>query len=348
MLHGLWLIRFWTISIDGTKMYANASKHKNLTSDGIDEVIKGLLDEAERIDAEEDELYGDDLDDRPKELSDPVLRKKKIKEMLEEMKGKKEFVEEEIENKKSKNIKQKKINETDKDSRYMMMKKKDFANWYNVQIATEKQYIVWNYVSNNANDLKELIPTLEKVKENTKDINKVRADTWYATTENYKYLKKEWIDGYIPPPKKQSVNIEDYKYNKKENTYESEDWLIYKFKQYVWVQGGKRWRPKKWFKPRPWEYKAKNYMAITKEGKKKYLDVYEQRNQNYKEQVKKQDTKEWREINRGRQWDVEAAFWNIKRNLWFTKFNLRGIEKVDIEWNIISIVHNMKKMMLAT
>jgi len=229
----------------------------------------------------------------------------------------------------------------------MMMKKKDFANWYNVQIATEKQYILWNYISNNANDLNELIPTFEKVKEHGKKIWKARADTWYASTKNYRYLKKEWIDVYIPPPKDQSVNMEDYEYNKEEDVYKSREWLIYKFKQYVWVQWGKRWRPKKWFVPKAWEYKAKTYMAITKEWKKKYLEVNEQRKASTKEQVEKQKTREWKEINRGRQWDVEAAFWNIKQNLWFTKFNLRGFKKVEIEWNIVSIVHNMRKMMLA-
>jgi len=70
-----------------------------MTVDGIDDVIKGLLEEAERIDAEEDELYGENLDNRPKELSDPVLRKRRIKEMLDEMQEKKEFIEEEIKEK---------------------------------------------------------------------------------------------------------------------------------------------------------------------------------------------------------------------------------------------------------
>ena len=348
MLDKLGLVTFWTISIDGTKIYANASKSKNMTVDGIDDVIKGLLEEAERIDAEEDELYGENLDNRPKELSDPVLRKRRIKEMLDEMQEKKEFIEEEIKEKNDQWIKQKKINETDKDSRIMMMKKKDFANWYNVQIATENQFVLWTYVSSSANDVNELIPTLEKVKRFGKEIIKVRADKWYASTKNYKYLKDEWIDAYIPPPKKQSVNMTDYKYNKQEDTYKNKDWLEYRFKQYVWVQGSKRWRPKKWWKPKKWEYKAKNYMAITKAGKKKYLDVYEQRKDSYEEQKKKQNTEIWRKINRGRQWDVEVAFWNIKQNLWFTKFNLRGLKKVNIERNIISIAHNMRKMMLAT
>ena len=347
MLHELWLIEFWTVSIDGSKFYADASKLKNLTVDWIDETINWLLEEAERIDAQEDRLYGDKLDDRPKELLDSEMRKKKIKDMLEKMNKKKEFLEQEIEKKNNEWIKQKKINETDKDSRLMMMKKKDFANWYNVQIATENQYILWNYISNNPSDVNELIPTLEKLKEHGKDIKIVRADKWYASTDNYRYLKKEWIDTYIPPPKKQSVNLENYEYSKHNDTYTDEKWLIYKFKQYIWVQGGKRWRPKKWFKPKLWEYRAKNYMAITEDGKKKYLDVYEERNKSYKEQKMKQKTERWRKINRGRQWDVEVAFWNIKHNLWFTRFYLRELENIKIERNIISIAHNMKKMFLA-
>jgi len=54
------------------------------------------LDEANRIDEEEDKIYGDRQDNIPEELADPEIRKKRIQDLLDEAKSKKEFVSNEI------------------------------------------------------------------------------------------------------------------------------------------------------------------------------------------------------------------------------------------------------------
>ena len=41
---------------------------------------------------------------------------------------------------------------------------------------------------------------------------------------------------------------------------------------------------------------------------------------------------------------VEPVFGNIKANLWFERFLLRWFEWVQTEWNLISIAHNLKKI----
>jgi len=53
----LWLISFWTVSLDWTKIYANASKLKNYTIEWLDKKIKNLFDQADEIDELEDEQY---------------------------------------------------------------------------------------------------------------------------------------------------------------------------------------------------------------------------------------------------------------------------------------------------
>lgn len=45
--------------------------------------------------------------------------------------------------------------------------------------------------------------------------------------------------------------------------------------------------------------------------------------------------------------DVETAFGDIKRNLGFTRFTLRGLEKVELEWRLVATGHNIRKMFLA-
>lgn len=42
--------------------------------------------------------------------------------------------------------------------------------------------------------------------------------------------------------------------------------------------------------------------------------------------------------------DVEGVFGNIKKNLKFTSFNLRGFRGVNTEWTLIALAHNIKKI----
>lgn len=46
-------------------------------------------------------------------------------------------------------------------------------------------------------------------------------------------------------------------------------------------------------------------------------------------------------------WDVEAVFGNIKHNMNFKRFMLRGIDKVNVEIGLIAMAHNIKKYSLA-
>jgi len=42
--------------------------------------------------------------------------------------------------------------------------------------------------------------------------------------------------------------------------------------------------------------------------------------------------------------EVETVFGHIKHNMGFRRFMLRGTEKVNTEWGLISIAHNLRKM----
>lgn len=45
-------------------------------------------------------------------------------------------------------------------------------------------------------------------------------------------------------------------------------------------------------------------------------------------------------------WDIEAIFGNIKQNMGFKRFMLGGIEKVETEFGLIAMAHNLKKVSL--
>ena len=46
-------------------------------------------------------------------------------------------------------------------------------------------------------------------------------------------------------------------------------------------------------------------------------------------------------------WDIEAIFGNIKQNMNFKRFMLRGIDKIETEFGLIAMAHNLKKVSLA-
>ena len=350
----LWLISFWTVSLDGTKIYANASKSKNYELETLEKKIKWLFDEAEEIDKLEDEEYWKENENYiPEELKTKEWRDKKRKEIEEKKKNieeKIEFVKNEIKAKETAWIKQQRINSTDKDSRLMRMKRKDWGNWYNPQILTENQIILTTTVPNSAEDNNELIPILNKVTQNFKEekITKLLADKWYWNEENYKYLKEHEILWYIPHPENNGVSLEDYDYNKELDIYTDKNWNKFKFKQFMWKINWKwkRWRPTKEEQKNQKEedYKAKLYVTKLENWEKKFLYVDLNLKEIYKENDDRLYSETWKEIYKKRSWDVEPVFANIKGNLWFERFLLRWFEWVQTEWNLITIAHNLKKI----
>ena len=92
------MAKLGNVAIDGTKVRANASKHKAMSygrmkkkRDELDEIVKGWLDEAERIDAEEDKLYGKGKrgDELPEKFRDPKTRRANIEKALRELEARK-------------------------------------------------------------------------------------------------------------------------------------------------------------------------------------------------------------------------------------------------------------------
>lgn len=314
----LWLISFWTLSLDWTKIYANASKNNSYTLEWLDKKIKWFFDEADRIDELEDKEYWEENEDSiPEELKTKEWREKKKKEIEEKKKEielKKEIVKQEIENKKQNWINQFRINLTDKDSRLQKMKRKDWWTWYSPQNITENQFVLVTTVPNNADDSNELIPLVNKFKEkyNTNPKN-ILADKWYWNENNYNYLEKNNIKSYIPHIENNWNSLEDYIYKKESNIYEDKEWNIYMFKQFMWAKKErKRWRPKKWEVLKEEDFKAKLYFTRLKNWKKKFLYINNELKEVYKRNDDRLYSEKWREIYKKRSWDVENVFWNIK------------------------------------
>lgn len=344
----LWLISFWTVSLDGTKIYANASKLKNHTIEWLDKKIKNFFDQADEIDELEDKEYWENNENEiPEELKTQEWRNKKRKEIIEKgekLERKKEIIQNEIKNKKENWMNQTRINDTDKDSRMMKMKRKDWWNGYNPQNLTENRFILATTVPNSAEDTWELIPALIKFNEKYSTFPKNSlADKGYASEENYNFLENNNITSYIPH-QKTVINLDNYIYDKESKTYKDKENNIFKFKQNIRIEKWKKWRPRLNESLKEDEIKAKIYETVLSNWKKKYIYV----NKSWLILCKKNDkrlySKQWIELYKKRSWCVENVFWNIKFNLWFDRFLLRWFEWVQIEWNLISLAHNLKKL----
>ncbi len=199
------------VAIDGTKIRANASKHKAMSYRRIQEEQKRLreearrlLAEAEQIDKDEDKRYGRSNrgDELPAELARREDRLQRIAEARRELE---ERARAEAEEKKDCNAGEatpepkSQHNFTDPESR--IMKGPDgFVQAYNAQIAVEPalQLIVGQAVTQQANDKKQLLPMIEAVKEQSgQKVQVAIADSGYCSEENLRRAAKKKVDLYV-------------------------------------------------------------------------------------------------------------------------------------------------------
>ncbi len=138
------------ISLDGTKIKANASVKQSKNADALDKEIDKILKESIEIDKAEDEMYGDSTPyQMPKELADKTKRLEKIKA------AKKKLEEEKLE----------KINITDNDAKIMKHKDVSLKPSYNGQIAVDdkEQVIVAADLVTDTNDVNQVDPMIQLI-----------------------------------------------------------------------------------------------------------------------------------------------------------------------------------------
>jgi transposase len=227
----LGFVRLGHISIDGTKIKANASKKKKLTDKEIkklEELINSEINKGIEKDDEEDKEYGKDKDgyevpenatkERVKELIkdsdaqgdvDPrhldtmcniianyvngdAQTKAEITEMIEKA------------NEEANKCKNGIVSISDPESRMMRDKENNIVFGYNsvITVDSEMGIIVANEVVKDENDYKQLIPQILQVEHNTgrplEPGTIVSADNGFYTGQNLAFLEKRRLDGYIP------------------------------------------------------------------------------------------------------------------------------------------------------
>jgi transposase len=197
------LVRLGHVSLDGTKVRANASRHKAMSygrmltkEEVLEAELRRWLEEGMRQDREEDEEYGPDDDgwSMPKEAK--VVRRKLAQIKAGKTRLQAMFREKAVE--KGKDPEQARVPEraqtnfTDPQSR-IMKTPEGFQQCYNAQAAVDadSQVIVACDVTNQSPDVQQLRPMLEAVHDlNGSYPDALTADAGYASEANFEALAK--------------------------------------------------------------------------------------------------------------------------------------------------------------
>jgi transposase len=201
--------RVGRVALDGSKIKANASKHKAMSYGRMREKqrqlrdeVKQLLDQAEAADAAEDAEYGPDRrgDELPAELQRRESRLKRIREAKRalEARAKEEAAATGKADESAKPDAKAQYNFTDPESR--IMKGPDgFVQGYNVQVAVDElQLIVGQAVTQETNDKKQLMPMITTIEQQSGDTPlQLLADAGYCSDVNLAAIADTDIDAYI-------------------------------------------------------------------------------------------------------------------------------------------------------
>ena len=205
------LVKLGHVSLDGTKVKANASKHKAMSygrmkkeEERLQAEVEALLSQAREVDEEEDRRYGKDKrgDELPKELAFRESRLKKIREAREALEAE---ARQEAEGATGVPRDKAQRNFTDPESRIMPVEGgKHFEQAYNAQAVVDSahQVIVAADVVNQPSDRGQASPMMDVVKKKTGKLpRRMSVDAGYYSGEEVEALTTMGIDVYMPPDK---------------------------------------------------------------------------------------------------------------------------------------------------
>ena len=314
------LVKLGKVSLDGTKIKANASLAANRTLNNLEREIDKMLSEAAARDAEEDKAFGPDKrgDEMPEDLRDRnsrINRLKACKERLEQERAQaQKSQQDKIDRRKSKEKstgkkprgrrpklpeeagnKEAKANVTDPDSR-IMKTRKGYVQALNGQaVVTEEQIIVAEDVTQEENDKQQLHPMLDQTESNRQAVGikeetgVALADAGYCSDDNFTKTPAGNVELLVATQK-------DYKQRKAMQEQPSQE------------------------EPVP------DDLSPTELMERKLL------------------TECGRELYKIRGQTVEPVFGQIKGVRGFDRFMRRGFEACRSEWSLVCATHNLLKL----
>lgn len=366
---------------DGTTISANANKHKivwrknaerykTLTENKCQELFKQI----DELNAVEDLQYGEK---HLAEMGNKPVSKEAISEGIEKLTKAIESTDDKRKKRKAASLKKKVIDQqhkiikyeqqlaisdqrsgyskTDTQATAMMMKNEELLPAYNVLASSEHQFITAVSVHQNPNDgycFKEHFNKLIFTP------TSITADSIFGTEENYQLLEGRQVESYLKfrtfhreQTRKHKANIflkENFSYDPASNTFYCPTSQPLKYK-YTREESHKRTN----FISHSRVYEAENCSscswreACTKSKESNRTIQINEQLEIYK-QLARQNLHSERglQLRKRRSHEIESCFADIKHNMGFRRFHLRGLKKVKTEITIVSMAHNLRKIHL--
>jgi transposase len=370
--HEMDLLGGTELALDGCKMSSNASKEMSGTfsdlarkKDKIESTITFLIEKQLNADADEMEKKNSDTI-RSKDKRVERLRKKseKIERFLNEQSPKKKSRKGEAQS-----------NITDNESAKMKTAHGVIQGYNGMALVDEKNQIVVHaeaYGSGHEHEI--MVPMIEGAKEAAETIGlgndyykhrRIIADTGSFKEENLEYLHNEGIDAYIPDQQFRKrdprfATADRHKpragrkglYEKEDFTYDEERDIFIcpagKILKYSCEQVFGNTQGRRYISSRSNCTGCELREKCVRSEKTRYRTLYVIEkffNRNYSDEMRsKIDTAEGREIYSRRMGIVEPVFGNIRCCKGLDRFTLRTREKVNIQWVLYTIVHNIEKI----
>lgn len=215
---------------------------------------------------------------------------------------------------------------------------------YNVQASVdeENQFIVACDVTTECNDKKQLTPMVNQSEENLEtEIEIYKADSGYHSGDNLAEISKNQAKALIDDPNKQRVDNDNFKYDKVNFIYDS------KIDSYICPEGKILHFVSSTEEKRNYQCKECPKCPVKQEctKKAKYKKLSRGKHEHLIEKNRDRlRSDEGRKEYQKRMHTVEPVFGNIKFNLGYRQFLVRGIAKVKGEFGLICIAHNLKKI----
>lgn len=252
-------------------------------------------------------------------------------------------------------------NKTDTDASAMRMKNKvEVLPAYNVLAGCEDQFITGVTVHQNPNDGTCLEDHLRQVIQvQPQQPKTIIADAGFGTEQNYEMLEKKDMESFVKFPSFGAEQKKSYKDDIFHKDHFSYDSLTDTYQ----CPDNRKLVLKRSFKS---EVKRDGYQADLKEytceschgcpfqkqccnsdNEKDRSITVSRKLEKYKQEARqKLNSEEGIRLRKQRSVEIESCFGDIKHNMEFRRFHLRGLRKVKTEISLVAMAHNMRKVCL--
>ena len=369
--------------IDGTKIESAANKYtfvwKRATETNkakLEKNVRAVLEQAEQaLEMEQKEsgterpLTAKEMEERTGRILEKMKEKevngehaldkpqrKAVEKVAKESVGKMREYEEKLEILGERNS----YSKTDPDATFMRMKEDAMNNGqtkpgYNVQIATENQYITNYGIYWRPTDQGTLIPFMTTFSERYGiQSSKAVADSGYGSEQNYVWMEENGIEAFVKynmfhaeDKRKYTGNpflVQNLYYNAEENYY------VCPMGQHMEHIGDVQSKSDLGYVSTVSRYRAQNCagcplrcLCYKGKGDRRVIEVNHRSNA-FRAKAKERLTSEEGLYHRSRRpIEPEAVCGDIKYDHGFKRFRLKGNAKVNVEFGLVALAHNLRK-----